>query len=176
MRHKIPQPPVTFDLAAFAERWFHWQDIAPCFWPGSRRRSIKVNPVLCPVRFLGGVYVIARSLKAPNSLHPTHAAVQYVGETGNFNRRMRQFGTSAGFFGPRAKGHSAAWRWPLGRKEHLWVAFFEVGGDLLPHLAKGMRHWMEAVALEEHRQLRGALPALNRVEEGEITALPLEEG
>ena len=38
-----------------------------------------------------------------------------------------------------------------GRHENLWVAFFELGGKLQYHLAKGLRVWMEAVAFEEHR-------------------------
>jgi len=132
-----------------------------------------VNPTLCPVRFLGGVYLISWSIKAPRELHPSDAAVQYIGETGEFRRRAGQFGTSAGLFGPRAKGHSAAWRWPLGKKEHLWMSFFEVDGALRPHLAKGMRHWLEGVGLEEYRQVHGALPPLNRVEDGELRELVL---
>lgn len=53
------------------------------------------------------------------------------------------------------------------------MCFFEVDGQLRPHLAKGMRHWMEGVGLEEHRQVHGALPPLNRVEEGELRELIL---
>lgn len=37
-----------------------------------------------------------------------------------------------------------------------------------PHLATGLRHWMEAVAQEEYRLAHGTLPPLNRVADGEI--------
>jgi hypothetical protein len=62
-------------------------------------------------------------------------------------------------------GNEAIWRhhrkWPEGRDENLWVAFFELGGELESHLAKGLRVWMEAVAFEEHKQANGSLPLLN---------------
>src|SRR5689334_18403024 len=114
MKQKIIQPPNSFSLTPFAGRWFPWSEIGVCFRPGRGGRSSQVNPTLCPVRDLGGVYLIAWARKAPESLHPTHPAVLYVGETANFKRRLCQFGDSAGFFGDRRKGHSAAFRWPLG--------------------------------------------------------------
>jgi hypothetical protein len=75
---------------------------------------------------------------------------------------MGGFSNSAGFWGSRAKGHSAGWRWPQGESQHLWVAYFPAGNDLPSHLAEGWRKWLEAVALEEHRAIQGNLPALNR--------------
>jgi hypothetical protein len=85
---------------------------------------------------------------------------------------MGQFGNSAGFFdGGRQDGHSAARRWPLNHIEDTWVSFFVVGEGLLPHLAEGLRHWMEAVALEEFRLLYNQLPEVNeaKVELGGFT-------
>jgi hypothetical protein len=41
------------------------------------------------------------------------------------------------------------------------IAFFPVANELLPHLAAGMRFWMEAVALEEFRLAHGRLPEIN---------------
>lgn len=158
----IPSPPNSFaGLLAFAERWFHWQDVAACFWPGPGGRSKRVNPVLAPVRHSGGVYLLAWSQAAPALVHPSAAEVVEIGETNWFKGRMHQFRSSAGFLGTRDDGHSTAWRWPEGRHENLWVAFFELGGKLEYHLAKGLRVWMEAVAFEEHRQANGSLPLLN---------------
>jgi hypothetical protein len=74
---------------------------------------------------------------------------------------MGQFGNSAGFWGQRKNGHSAGWRWPLNQTENTWVGFFLVGEGLPPHLASGLRHWMEAVALEEYRLVHGRLPEIN---------------
>lgn len=74
---------------------------------------------------------------------------------------MGQFGSSAGFWGERSNGHSAGWRWPEAQTEHTWVGFFPVGDGLQPHLAAGMRLWMEAVALEEYRLAFGRLPNIN---------------
>ncbi len=158
----IPVPPNTFaGLVAFAERWFHWGDVAACFWPGAGGRSERVNPLLAPVRHSGGIYLLAWSDAAPALVHPSAAEVVEIGETNWFKRRMDQFRTSAGFLGARNDGHSTAWKWPEGRHENLWVAFFELGGELEYHLAKGLRVWMEAVAFEEHRQATGSLPFLN---------------
>jgi hypothetical protein len=56
----IPTRPNSFAaLLAFAERWFHWGDVAACFWPGPGGRSERANPVLAPVRHCGGVYLLA---------------------------------------------------------------------------------------------------------------------
>jgi hypothetical protein len=90
---------------------------------------------------------------------------------------MGNFGNSAGFWGQPSSGHSAGWRWPPGKSEHLWVAFFEAGNDLPAHLAEGLRVWLEAVAQEEHRVLHGEVPPLNRggkncIDLDAATALP----
>ncbi len=163
----VPRPPTRFDLEAFAGRWFSWADINACFWPGRGGRAAAVNPLLAPVRNLGGVYLLAWSEQPPAALRPVAAEVRYIGETDNFRQRMGGFGNSAGFWGERRLGHSAGWRWPEGRSEHLWVAFFPVGEDLVPHLATGMRKWLEAVALEEHLRALGELPQINSAE-GEV--------
>ena len=157
----VSRVPTYFDLEAFAGRWFSWAEINACFWPGRGGRAAAVNPLLAPVRDLGGVYLLAWSQQLPAPVHPSAAEVRYIGETANFRQRMGGFGNSAGFWGERQFGHSAGWRWPEGQSEHTWVAFFPVGEDLLPHLATGMRKWLEAVALEEHRRARGELPQIN---------------
>ena len=157
----IASVPTSFDIPPFASRWFHWTDVAGCFWPGRGGRAAIINPELAPVRKLGGVYCFAWSLAAPPLVGPTVAAVRYIGETSEFSRRMGEFGNSAGFWGERRNGHSAGWRWPAGQSGNLWVSFFLIGGELLPHLAKGLRVWMEAVALEEFRLVYGRLPEIN---------------
>jgi hypothetical protein len=58
-------------------------------------------------------------------------------------------------------GQSAGWRWPIGQSDNTWITFFPIGNELLPHLAAGMRFWMEAVALEEFRLVHGRLPEIN---------------
>jgi hypothetical protein len=127
-----------------------------------------INPLLCSARDFGGVYLLAWSRYPPASMRPSDRAVKCVGESYSFLARMDQFRTSAGFLGARDDGHSAGWRWPLNKTEHLWAAFFEIGTNLLPHLAKGYRKWMEAVALEEYRQVQGDLPIVNRAKEKEL--------
>jgi hypothetical protein len=124
---------------------------------------------LAEIRFVGGIYTMAWSEAPPALLHPAAPEVKDIGETSEYRRRMGQFGNSAGFFGERCKGHSTAWKWPLGRTEKLWAAFFPAGDDFLPrkHLAKAWRCWLEGVAFEEHSQARGSLPALNAAD-GEI--------
>jgi hypothetical protein len=170
---EVARPPViscvatSFELEAFAGRWFPWAEINACFWPGRGGRAAAVNPLLAPVRNLGGVYLLAWSEQPPATLHPSAAEVRYIGETGNFRQRMGGFGNSAGFGGERQFGHSAGWRWPEGQSEHTWVAFFPVGEALLSHLATGMRKWLEAVALEEHRRACRELPQIN-VAVGEV--------
>jgi hypothetical protein len=101
----------------------------------------------------------------PALVHPGAAEVVEIGETGCFKARMDKFRTSAGFRGERGDGHSTAWKWPEGRHEKLWVAFFPLGGNLELHLAKGLRVWLEAVAFEEHRQASGSLPLLNNADD-----------
>jgi len=120
-----------------------------------------VNSDLAPVRFVGGIYCVAWSSEPPLIVNPTDVAVRYIGETSEFLRRIGQFGDSAGFCGARRNGHSAAWRWPVGQTANTWISFFPIGSELLPHLADGMRSWMEAVALEEFRLAHGRLPDVN---------------
>jgi hypothetical protein len=163
----VPSVPTRFDTQPFAGRWFSWAVISACFWPGRGGRAAAVNPLLAPVRDLGGVYLLAWSEQPPTTVHPSAPEVRYIGESINFRQRMGGFGNSAGFWGERQFGHSAGWRWPQGQSEHTWVAFFPVGEDLVPHLAAGMRKWLEAVALEEHRRACGDLPQIN-VAVGEV--------
>ena len=157
----IASVPTSFDLRPHAGRWYLWSDINACFWPGPGKRAATVNLELANSRGLGGVYLFAWSEQQPVILASTLAAIRYIGETSNFKRRMGQFGNSAGFWGKRAKGHSAGWRWPEGQTQKTWVAFFPVGNDLQPHLATGLRRWMEAVAQEEYRLAHGSLPEIN---------------
>jgi hypothetical protein len=79
-------------------------------------------------------------------------------------------GCSAGFWGERSAGHSAGWSWAEGKHDWLWVAFFDVlrGQELEAHMRKGLRCWMEAVALEEYRITTGTLPQVNRVKRNEV--------
>jgi hypothetical protein len=165
MSNVIANVPLCFDLEPFGGRWFSWAEVADCFWPGKGRRAKDVNPELAPVREKGGVYLVAWSLIPPDRVHPREAAVRYIGETLCFATRMGGFGTSAGSWGERRFGHSAAWRWPEGRSEDLWIAFFIVGEPLAPHLAEGLRKWLKAVALEEYRQAHRRLPEINAVVE-----------
>ena len=164
MTKVIDSVPASFDLQPFGGRWFRWDEVSECFWPGRGRRAMVVNPKLAPVRHRGGIYCVAWSQQVPQCVGPTAAEVKYIGETGEFLRRLGQFGESAGFGGGRRNGHSAAWRWPLGQKENTWVSFFEVGETLRAHLAEGLRHWIEAVALEEYRLIYGHLPEVNEAE------------
>ena len=159
----IESVPTSFDIQPFAARWFNWIDIAKCFWPGRGGRAANINPELAPVRMLGGIYCFAYSADAPLLISPKAAEVRYIGETGEFLRRMGQFGQSAGFWGERHNGHSAGWRWAEGQLDNIWVSFFPIGKELLPHLAVGMRVWMEAVALEEFRLVHDRLPEINAV-------------
>jgi hypothetical protein len=157
----IPQPPTSFSLSPLGGGWHHWQGINECFWPGRGKRAVYVNAQLASARERGGVYLLAWSRSAPQSANPTDRAVRYVGETSCYCKRMGGFGNSAAFWGDRRDGHSAARRWPVGRNEHLWIAFFPLGEDLEPHLARGLRRWMEAVAIEVHREVHGIVPRLN---------------
>jgi hypothetical protein len=162
MAQVIASVPTSFDLPPFAGRWFRWAEVSACFWPGRGARAAQINAELAPVRFQGGVYCFAWSSQPPVIIGPRAAEVKYIGESGEFQRRMGQFGNSAGFFeGGRQDGHSAAWRWPLNHIEDVWVSFFVVGEELLSHLAEGLRHWLEAVALEEFRLLYNRLPDVN---------------
>lgn len=153
--------PSTFNAAAYANRWFSWQAIEDCFWPGRGVRSESIDASLAGVKDIGGIYVMASSDKQPTLISPKCPEVQYVGQTRFFKGRMGQFATSAGFWGGRANGHSAGWRWPEGQKDRLHIAFFPVGNDWPAHLAEGLRHWMEALAIEAYRQTHSTLPPLN---------------
>jgi hypothetical protein len=161
MTQVVPHVPLYFDLEPFAGRWFSWTEIAACFWPGKGRRATAVNPELAPVRKHGGVYLMAWSQQPPTRVHPRAPEVRYIGETHGFAGRMAGFANSAGFWGERRVGHSAAWRWPEGKSEYLWVAFFVVADELQSHLARGLRKWLEAVALEEYRLEHGRIPEVN---------------
>jgi hypothetical protein len=161
MRQLIAVAPTSFDGAAFADRWFHWSDVSQCFWPGKGRRAACVNPELAAVRYLSGVYCVAWSEKPPLVVGPTAVEIRYIGQSGEFRRRMGQFGNSAGFWGPRKDGHSAAFRWPFGLSAYAWIGFFPFNDAVLPHLAEGLRHWREALALEEYRLRHNRLPEVN---------------
>lgn len=165
MHRIVESVPLSFDARAHEGTWFRWADVEACFWPGRGGRAEKVNPKLAPVRYCGGVYLLAWSPIPPERLHPATAEVKYIGQTNNFRGRMGQFATSAGFWGQRANGHSAGWRWPEGQTRDTWIAFFEVGESLRPHLAAGLRCWMEGLALEEHRLKLGRLPEINEAVE-----------
>lgn len=167
MPETIPVPPSSFSVAAHGRGWYRWSEVADCFFPRYRggTTSAAADEVLAPAKDEGGIYLIAQSASEPASPRPEDAAVVYVGETVWFKRRMDQFGDSAGLWGARANGHSAGWRY-TGSGEDLWVAFFVVEWPLAqPHLAEGMRKWLESVALEEYRQVHSRLPPLN---EGEV--------
>jgi hypothetical protein len=160
----IPAPPMSLDWPALGERWFHWSRIAACFWPGPGKKSKSIDPELADIKDYGGVYLIAWSEQEPPRRKWSKVpSVKYIGETHWFKARMGGFAQSAGFKGERAFGHSAAWRWEQGKNSKLWVAFFDVtqGQTMQPHLAIGLRRWVEAVALEEYRLANGALPELN---------------
>lgn len=162
MPENIPLPSQNFDTPSFAGRWFDWAEVEKCFWPGRGKRAKTVNPLLAPVCGLGGVYLLASCGQAPKIVHPRAQEVRYMGQTNDFRMRLGQFARSAGFWGERDSGHSAAWRWPKGATACTWVAFFHIGESFPDHIATGLRCWMEAVALEEHRLANGAIPKGNR--------------
>jgi hypothetical protein len=130
-----------------------------------------VNAELAGIKDYGGVYLLAWSVNEPSrTLLQRAPQVEYIGETYWFKGRMGGFGNSAGFWGDRTNGHSAGWRWPQGMKANLWVAFFDVVGDLElePHVRRGLRCWIEGVALEEHRLATGKLPRVNAAKRNEV--------
>jgi hypothetical protein len=95
--------------------------------------------------------------------------IKYIGETHYFKARMGGLAWSAGFWGERAFGHSAGWRWPEGKNKLLWVAFFEVIKEKeREHLARGLRCWLEGVALEEYRQANLQVPQVNATKRNEV--------
>lgn len=154
--------PSMFNIEPFGGQWFHWNQIEECFWPGKGRRPEKVNPQLASVRNSSGVYLLAWSMPAPELVSPLASQIQYIGQTNCFHGRMAQFATSAGLWGKRDNGHSAGWRWPEGKRENLFVAFFPIIEGLSPHLASGLCHWLEALALEAYRINNNELPMINR--------------
>lgn len=156
---------LEFAFSSFAEKWFRWEEVTRSFWPeGGSRLSRQAGEEASSIGDTGGVYLLSWSPTAPPLKGPTCDALQYVGETNNFRKRMGQFANSAGFWGERKNGHTAAWRWPKGESRNLWVAFFLMGNHLPNHLAKGLRVMMEAVAIEEYCSAHdGQLPPLNVV-------------
>jgi hypothetical protein len=170
----IPSPPRSLNWSPLGGRWFHWSEIDPFLRPGSQTRRSSLQTDLSEILDYGGVYVLAWADQEPTrELLPWAAEVKYVGETHWFKARMTGFGWSAGFWGGRYNGHSAAWRWPKGKRRKLWVAFFDVarGQTLGAHLARGLRCWVEGVALEEHLLVNGSLPALNEARRNTIIKL-----
>ena len=139
----------AFDLKVHGEGWYAWEDIEKCFWPGAGRKSVNVDPILGQLVASKGVYCIAWN--ATGKAFPGNPAIQYIGQTGSFKSRMEQFGWSAGFWGNRAPGHSAGWRWHEQKSEQLQVAFFPLPVTEIPkHMLNGYLHWYEALALDAH--------------------------
>jgi hypothetical protein len=170
----IPVPPTSLNWLPLGGHWYHWSAVEACFWPGAGGRSAVVDAGLAEIKDYGGVYVLAWSEAEPPRKTPHLApAVKYIGETYWFKGRMGGFGNSAGLWGKRSFGHSAGWSWPKGKKDHLWVAFFDVakGLELEAHVHRGLRAWVEAVALEEHRLANGKLPRLNAVKRHKVVSL-----
>lgn len=159
----VPPLAKSFDLKPYLGRWIHWSRIAPCFFPGRGRRAAKIDPELAPIRDCGGVYVMIWE-KSPGRVLHTDRAVVYIGETANFGVRMADWAWSAGFWGKRKKGHSAAWRWKEGA-EHFSVAFFVVEPPVSKRLAKHVRVYYEIIGTEEYRSRHGQLPRANEWEE-----------
>src|SRR6476646_6578001 len=108
----IPVPPTSLGWPPLGGRWFHWSEVEACFWPGAGKRSCNVDSILAEIKDYGGVYVLAWSQKEPKRLYPHIAKqVEYIGEKKWVKGRMEGFRWSAGFWGERAPGHSAAWSW-----------------------------------------------------------------
>ena len=150
-----------FDLQPFLGQWFLWDRINACFWPGAGGRSERVDPDLSPVRGMSGIYVIAWG-ELSGKPEPGCPEVQYIGMTDNFKIRIAQFASSSGIhYEDRYSGHSAAWRWPLGKSELMHVAFFPLQEDLVSHLKKGLLHWKEALAIDAYFRRHGTVPPLN---------------
>jgi hypothetical protein len=153
------------DLIAFGDRWFGWDDLRHAFWGRvGRPKDFDLKDFdlsLASVRASGGLYCVAFSAGPPARVHPTAREAVYFGETSAFGRRMEQFASSAGFWGERRGGHYAAWWWPAGRTEGLWVSFY-VLGDVLPGgEARDLRRQVEAEMLAAYFLLHGRVPRLN---------------
>jgi len=159
--------PKSFNLCAHENRWYRWYDIENCFWPGAGKRSSQIDPCLATIVYKPGIYFMAWDPTQPPC--PENSAVRYIGQTKIFKRRMEQFGLSAGFWGGRSNGHSAAWRWPKGWRSKLEVAFFPLMVEgLRDHLASGYLHWYEALAIESFLMANEELPRLNVPHNGVI--------
>lgn len=151
----------TFNLQPFLNQWFHWERINDCFWPGVGGRSDKADSELSPVRAMSGIYLIAWG-KPSGGPSPDCQEVRYIGMTDNFKNRMAQFAASSGIhYDDRYSGHSAAWRWPLGKCKSMHVAFFPLQGELTKHMKVGILHWQEALAIDTYYRVHGSVPPLN---------------
>jgi hypothetical protein len=153
--------PASIPWKPHGGHWYRWSEVDSCFRPGVGRRSADVDDNLAKVRYLGGVYLVADTKRSPRQTDASASAIEYIGETGQFKRRMKQFGDSAGFYGKQRNGHSAGWRWPPRGKKNLWICFVPVGNGSPDHLATGLRMWAEAQALEHYRASNGDLPTVN---------------
>jgi hypothetical protein len=156
--------PKSFDLVAMSGRWFRWNDVEKCFWPGRGKRPSDVDSILAEACATGGVYVLAWSSRPMKRVSHVVPEAIYIGETVNFRGRMVGWARSAGFWGERSNGHSAAWRWKKGSKS-LWLAFFPTPDELPRRLAKHVRCYYEVMAIEEYRVKNGSLPAANEWEQ-----------
>jgi hypothetical protein len=152
--------PKTFDLDAHGAGWYSWEDINKCFWPGAGKKSVYVDPTLAEIVTSKGIYCIA--WRADGKAFPSNPAIQYIGQTSSFKSRMEQFGWSAGFWGERAPGHSAGWRWHGEKNDQMSVAFFPLPASNIPkHMLNGYLHWYEALALDTYHKQCGSLPFVN---------------
>ena len=135
---------MKFGLKPFENRWFHWDEIAKCFWPGQGERSEFINSSLAPARKMAGIYVICWSKEPPTLVAPSSPRVMYIGQFKNFKKRLEQFGWSAGLWDEdRYNDHSAAWRWPQGESKWLWVAFYPLANSYPEHIKVGLLYWQD---------------------------------
>ena len=160
----VPPLAKTFNLQPFLGGWAPWSRIGLCCRPGPSRRAATIDPELAPVRQMAGIYVF-RWAEEPAEVvsHVDPAVVVYIGETSHFGGRMNNWAASAGFWGGRKSGHSAAWRWEDGH-EHLWSACFETPTPDSVRLGKHVRLYYEVMATEEYRAANGSLPRVNEWE------------
>lgn len=150
----------------FLDEWFRWEEIENSFWERGVDTDYVVD-ALKSIKTAGGIYLFAWSKRPPRLRHPKAEAIRYIGETSNFKNRMDQFGASAGFWGTPYSGHSAGWRWPLGQKDNLFIAFYPFHKQQA-HIFKGFRAWYEAQALEIYRKQNGEIPLLNQRNNGRV--------